>query len=368
MFPAFYCIIRGLKEKEWRIPSIICIASMMVSHPFVSFLFGLLFMVFLIILFVSDYVAYNYTKTTREFDKTITMVNMGLFGLLLSMIYWGEQVVKWGKGVLTIRGGEFQAGQGWLSTYALQKYSIKMLLFPSHLTRIDQPVGFGWVIMVLGIIGLIFILFNLNRKQVFISIWFLLTFFLLMSVSFGLNLPGVSRAWVYVSIPLAMIIGFGLYKITSRFVWPLELIIILFVGSLLLYTPGMVKIKTQTNIWAPGAMWKSAEELQGYVSLSELEPNTMILPLCKNRDLAVGFGMNNRFWDRNEVDFVIGLENKTVEEINKYLKKYNYKYVIFDISCIDIFKTEEKVNNMLMGLISTNKLVYNNKHFYLIEV
>ena len=357
MIAALYATIQAALDKKWMIPAIIVIGSMMVSHQFVSVLFGLFYIFILLMYFINK----KYTFTKRVFK-------VGFFGVALGMVFWIEQFIKYGMQVITMRSGEFQAGQGWMSAYALQKYTLKMLVFPNPFPRIDQATGIGLIVFVLAIIGLFVTIYNWRSlSNQFIILLTVFTTYYLFSAHW-IPIPGVSRAWVFISIPIALLSGKALCVVQARFTKTLGIIIVICLIATMIYNPGFkYKYDAQTGPWAPGAMWKSVEELQGYMSLTQLPPNSRVLPLCKNNDLAVGMDMDNDYWDIKEREFLLSLPNQSVQGVNAYMRSRNYEYVIGDVSCLEFIGYNES-NYILGGLAQTNEVVLSNQNFYLWRV
>jgi hypothetical protein len=120
---ALYAMLRALDEKSWMIPAMILIASELVTQPVVSFVFGVVVLTFVLFLGIHEYARSTKGSILQRLPQTSRAFITGAGGFLLSFIFWGAQLIRWGVSGFQSMGGE-QKGGGWISTYTLQKYSL----------------------------------------------------------------------------------------------------------------------------------------------------------------------------------------------------------------------------------------------------
>ncbi len=365
-FPAFFAAYKAFSDKQWRLPAIVLIAAEMITHPFVSVLFGLFFILFLLVFLFEK----NYTSFWSGFF-------LGFFGVLLSFVYWGQQLVRHGlDAVLYSHTGGFGgvASTG-LETaadlYINPAYTLSDFLVAPLVTKIDQPTGFGVLTFVLALCGLFYLCTHYKEKNyAVVALWFFLTFVGLL----GGHLPFsilTHRFWAYASIPFAICAGVFIVFILKSF-WirkiPFVLLsLLLFFGifgipsfdSFNAYTSWYPKYVVETSQWPPGVAWSSVQELEGYMWMHEHLVGSRVLSLCKEERFLLGFDLETDFPNEEMNTFRKNIAMKTADEL--VLQGSSYDAISLEYSCVKKgYLSEEELNALANTLASQFSVLFMN--------
>jgi hypothetical protein len=377
LFPVgMYAVLKSLEDRTWIIPAIVVIASMMVTQPVVSFVFGVMIILLACVVFLHELMK-GFGKDIMK-SQTATVIIVGAGGLVLSFLYWGAQIFKWGiSGIVALKGGEI--GGGWGSSYALQSYPIRgwtgnILLFPPHQTMIDQAIGWGLVVTFALLAGIILIAIFwrklLSPKAGWTHLWLLLWFAVIayatFAPSFGMPGWGSSRMWAYLAIPVTIIATEAVFIIAGSFTksYAYKLVIVAILAGLIVLTSAPAKIDQQTSMWVAGALWTYVNsqqgpipiELQGYLTMKEVLPkNTRVYTMCDSDRRIIGMDMQSDPWDIEASLFRKNITNKTGDEVIAFLKEKNFEYFTLDASCVRDFGANE-TQVFAEGLIATQRM------------
>jgi hypothetical protein len=373
-FPAFFTAYKAFSDKQWMFPAVILIAAEMIAHPFVSVLFGIFFILFLLVfLFQQEY---------QSFKNGFTI---GLCGVLLSVLYWGQQLIKHGlHAVLYSHTGGFG---GVASTgietaadmYINPAYTLWDLLIAPIVTKIDQPIGFGVLAFLLAMCGFIYLIVKYKEKNhAVIASWFIFTFIGLM----GGHLPFsilTHRFWAYVSIPLAISAGifvvFILEKLWNRKVIFTASCIILAIGifgipffeEFNVYTSWYPKYVVETAQWPPGTDWSSIPELEAYMWMHDTLKNKKVFSLCKEERYLIGFDIETEFPNPETDAFRKNLANTSVQDIGAFTSSYDY--LSLEYSCVKkAYLTEEQLNARANQLAQQYTVVFMNDEVVIYKI
>ena len=365
-FPAFFVVYKAFSDKQWRIPAVVLIAAEMIAHPFVSVLFGVFFIIFLLVfLLQKDYASFR------------SGFIIGFFGVLLSFLYWGQQLLRHGlENILHGHTGGFGgvASSG-LETaadlYINPAYTLSDLLIAPLMTKIDQPTGFGVLAFVLALLGFFYLCaYHKKKNYLVVALWFAVTFIGLM----GGHLPFsilTHRFWAYASIPFAICAALFIVFILKHF-WtkkiPFVLIsLLLFFGifgipffdSFNMYTSWYPKYVVETSQWPPGVAWSSVQELEGYMWMHDNLVEKKVLSLCKEERFLIVFDIDTAFPNSAMNEFRKNLATKTVDEILE--KSAGYDALSLEYSCVKKgYLTEEELNTFANGLASEFSVLFMN--------
>ena len=363
---AFYAILRAMHEtdgKGWRVPAIIAVASALVTQPVVSLVFGitvlLLFLVVVLHEALSKHEGAKHENTKRargrtgagllpRFPKSWSLFMVGLGGVVLSMLFWGAQLLKWGlSGIAGLEGGELQTAAA--SGYTIQKYALADIFLPwwmpsSFSSRVDQAVGWGVAITVLLCLAIIMLLVTARKTLhprrdwtgLHAALWFLLMMYLVFAPSFGLRSFWTSRAWPLLAIPLAIIVTMGVFILINSFSsnrW-MRLGILVVIAIAIGLTSIPQKVAVQTAQWPPGALWTAPEELSGYLQMQQLPKNTRVYPFCGGDQRALGNDMMSDPWDPDVIAMRKRGMNVTPEEVIAFLEAKRYAFITIDATCV----------------------------------
>lgn len=347
-----YATVRAINSPSWRIPAVISVASALVTQPVVSFVFGITVALLAAAVFLHDLTTRK-GPAGKRFARTASVLIAGAGGLALSFAYWGVQLAKWGlDGILAAKGGELTGG-GWAGAYALQRYTFSEVFFPPHASRIDQAVGWGPVLtiaLVAGIIAMLLLLPRMLRKETgwaapHMLLWFLLLAYATFAPSFGMPGWGSHRTWAYMAIPLAAVTAVGIFAAARGIAGKRDsilLAIIALVAAGIALTSIPAKAAVQTAMWPPGAQWTAVEangqlqypDLQGHLAMMELIPkNSRVFAFCGGDTRAIGFDMQADPWSHAHSSFRRHAINASGEEIVRFLTDHRYGYITVDIAC-----------------------------------
>ncbi len=333
---AWYTLLMALDDKRWRVPAVVTIASSMVTQPVVSFFTGVVIILIFILYTIREW---------KRLKRAKEVFLLGLSGFALSFAYWGAQIIKWSvRGISEQKGGEITGG--WYQPYTLQKYALKDIIFAPYSSRIDQATGFGLVVSLLLLAGIVLLFLfwkkTLNPKKEWryahTLIWFLLLAYLVFAPSIGLFGWGSSRLWAQLAIPLAVIATEGAFIIVTSITKENRLRWVL-LGTLLLlagFTSAPAKVAVQTAQWPPGVQWFAPQvEIPAYTEMRRLlEPGSRVYPLCGDSARVIGFDMVAEPWNTDQAYFRRHLGNATANETIRFLRRHNFRYVTLDASCI----------------------------------
>lgn len=365
-FPAFFAAYKAFFDKQWIIPAIILVAAEMIAHPFVSVLFGVFFIIYLMV--------FLYNKQYHELKSGLVI---GFLGVLLSLLYWGQQLIKHSlHAVLYSHTGGFA---GVASTgveiaadaYINPAYTLWDLLVAPTVTKIDQPTGFGILAFVLAICGLVYIIIKFKEKNhAVVGIWFMLTFIGLI----GGHLPFsilTHRFWAYISIPLAMTAGifviFILKKVRNTKVIFAVVFLFLFFGifgipsfdSFNAYTSWYPKYTVETSQWPPGVDWSSVQELEAYMWMHDNLKNKKIFSFCKEERYLIGFDIETAFPNPETDAFRKNLANASGKALESAIS--DHEYYSIEYSCVKKgYLTEEQLNVLVNTRAEQDTVLYQN--------
>ena len=357
-FPAFYALERIEKNWKWMIPAIVVIASMIMTQMSNPFIFGVMFLVYLIFKSISK----------KRFLWKIFLA--GFLGVIIAFsLFWIPAIMKFGL--------ETTAGRNSVNLYNLESiaaknagggaiYNLNDFIFARTVSKMDNPIGIGVVLFSLLIFSLFIFFFNWLKQPSKIfskeNVWKIITF-LWLFISFvgihGNRLPFpvvmAHRWWATFSIPVVLICTEGFFalgklskriKINSFFIYAIVIIGILI-------TSGCPKYIVETSYWPPGVGWASQDELQGYLSFVKPLPyNTKVFPICSEETKVLAFDKFAEPWNLNYQKFKKNFFNTSAEKLHSWLKQRSYEYIILDATCLKKFSQNE-TNAKLQELITS---------------
>jgi hypothetical protein len=381
VFPvAMYAALRAISDRSWIVPAILAIASMMVTQPVVSFVFGVVFVLLLASVLLDE------TRKAGHFTMgacrgTARGLLVGASGLATSFLYWGAQLAKWGlQGIVDRKGDEITTS--WVTEYALRRASLREAVFPPTMTRIDQATGWGLAATVALLAGLFASAIAVSQKRsrsLHLLVWFLLLAYGLFAPSLGLPAWGASRFWAYLAIPVALLASEGVFFVTSlgtsRPRMQTGMVVVAAVAVVATSAPA--KLTMQTVRWSPGAQWAyvpaavglAPVDLLGFLELRRrLAPNTRVYSFCGDAR-AIGFDMDASPWDRSEAEFRQRGASVSARDALAFFDEHRYTHFTFDASCLRAWP-EDARDKLLRGLEDTGRVsrVFEQQGFLLEQV
>ncbi|MFH1126175.1 MAG: hypothetical protein V1703_03540, partial [Candidatus Altiarchaeota archaeon] len=372
-YPTLYAAEMSKRDRKWSIPAILAVASVTVSQPMISLVFGLI------------YLLYYVTRAVFERRLHKQLLLIGLLGLLTAIVFfWGQMVVKYGTGFDKIDGagthiksGEFKIAFEkrtiplneiiLLESYEGKQPEYCATLIPGRYCiplygNIAIQKGFGVVLFLLFVISIALILVYYRRETqgnaywIPVSlVWSAFTFIGLESWALPVSVDP-PRFLMFMTLPMAILVPKGvlmLAEILKKHVKPEWVIAILVIA--ILYTSAYPKYVVQTANWPSGVMWVNEEQIQGYVALkTQLPPDAKVFPMCMPDSSVIGVDKLSYPWDWDVVDYRNKVLNASVVETHKFLREKGYEYVILDVACIakcnreggELDPCAEKVNKL----------------------
>ncbi len=353
IFPvAMYAALRALEDWRWGPPAILSVASLLVTQPVVSLMAGGVLILLVGCIFLYER-ALAPNAGRGAFPMTMRGLAVGAGGLLLSLLFWGAQLAKWGlSGMLGIKGGEFTTK--WQDAYTLRHYTLSQTIFPEP-DMIDQPTGWGPVVtLALCVALLTYGIRQITRREpskrrfmdLHLLLWFAPLCYLVFAPSFGLPAWGTSRAWGYLAVPVALLATEGVFLVAG---WSiahdprLEIPVVVAAALGVMATSAPAKFELETSTWAPGEHWLYARSesgtlpvgLSGLVKMRQLLPrNTRVYAFCGDGDShTIGFDMASSPWVPGEAAFRQAKGEPTLPEALRFLDEHRYAHFTLDASC-----------------------------------
>ena len=389
-FPALYSIERMKEEKnkKWLIIAILTISTILITQPSVAAVFGIFYTTYFFVEFMIQLLKqdskFNIIKVFK--NKEIKYLFLGgLLGLSLALsIYWIPEINFRGfDGVLGAMGAKISFFEGGTTedtsggiVYGLQDFAIA-----PEVSKMDQATGLGPVIFVLLLFS-VFMLLYYRKKLITSHNKYLLISLLWVIIGFlgveGNALPYKlmpHRFWVFFAIPVVVLVAWGIiliYNSTKKDkAIAYTILSLIFVG--ILFTSAYPKYVVETSQWPPGVGWVSNEQIQGYIGLKELSPNTKVFPLCGHikKKSVIGMDKMDYPWIKEIKNYQKLALNDTINNNYKFLKKHNYEYLILDGSCVKDFGLNQS-NSKLQEIFSSGKFrveeKFSNKGFFLFKI
>ncbi|MBI4147875.1 hypothetical protein HY490_01145 [Candidatus Woesearchaeota archaeon] len=261
---------------------------------------------------------------------------LGLAGVIALSVFYVPMIEKYGwdrfKEGNSIFGETFSGGAE-SDTSGSFVYGWRDFVDVPLVTRIDQPTGFGSVIVFLAVAGLAVLLWRRSK----VTPWWLSVVAVLLFTLAGLEgntLPMKlfpHRFWPFLAVPVALLCAVSLVVVPAKMrVWVAFAAIIA-----LVVTAGYPKFVVQTTPWQPGGLWASKNELLGYLQLKDVLPrNTPILMLCTDRDEVVGLDFDSLPFDPDVLSLRRQFVNLTSQSLSEFMKRKQMEHVIIDNHCV----------------------------------
>jgi hypothetical protein len=370
VFPvAMVAVLRALSDRTWAVPATVAVGSVMVTQPIVSFVFGVVLVLFLGSLFWQE--AREAGRVSLEAcRRSVRGLLLGAAGLALSFLYWGPQLAKWGlRGIFDLKGDEVT--RKGLSTYALPHYTLAETVVPPISTRIDQATGWGLAVTIALLAGLVASVRALparGSRSLHLLAWFFVLAYAVFAPSVGLPAWASSRAWAYAAIPVAVLATEGVFAVARIGAAKASVRnAVLVVAALgVMATSAPAKIAVQTRPWPPGVQWTYAAEgrnmapidLLGFLEMrDQLPANTRVYSFCDSDARVIGFDMDASPWDPAEAEFRRRGAAVTAPEALAFLDEHRYGYFTFDAACDNTWSGDARAH-FLQSLSETGRVTW----------
>jgi hypothetical protein len=292
------------------------------------------------------------------------LVAVPLIGLLLACsIWWFPMLAKYGASDFVnqaIRGGAPQTEAdkivhpsiegvntiGILGSATKQHGAYTLSDMFSAVGRgnmINVPIGVGFILMTLIILGLVFV--AIKNKRLLQKNSHMLLVLLLVAFAFMGSHGGTRwwspfalftfRFWLLFAVFGSLLAVYGIYLLLAlakpvKVIPPILIILLVLAG--VWFTSGAAKYEINTIQWPPGGTWTVPQEVQLYLWLDTLPFNTKVMPFSRiSRNHIVAFDKYYCNWCPAERDFKERIMELSPEETYDELKALGYEYLVLDL-------------------------------------
>lgn len=386
-FPAWYFLIKGIKENKFKnfIISGLISAGILISQPSTAFNFVIMTgIIVAVYVFASIFDVKN--KKYNTLKKTIKNYSVFLISIIiLAGIYWFTMFGIYGfTGAMEGVGFDLHNTIGAGDTSGGIVYTLKDFIFAPTSSKMDQPTGFGWMISILLIPGIIYIFKNIKNKKersILLIVLFWLIFAFLGTQGNALPIKLFPhRFWAFLSIPIVLTATYGLKLILNKFEDKnIHLFIIGIIAVLVIISSGYPKYIVETSHWPPGVRFTSYDEVGLYSAiLRDMPKNSKVFMYTTGSDShIIGVDMYSPSWNSDVINFRKNLINKSTVDVYNFLLENEYEYMILGgISFKEMSKefganeTQQHINNFIFRLENETyfSVVSQNKGAALLKV
>ncbi len=348
-FPTMYAYLKIDENKKWAFIAAIGTASIWVSQNLSQPIkLSCLILLFIIV--------------SSIIHKKVLKYHLAALvsGGILALSWWGMMIKKYGvsgflhyyryghhvnisetvgtssfdfNGIINIVKAVFNPGGT-----ASRAYTFSDFFYAKANNMINNPIGVGFFLSILTIIGLFYILIKYRKRLVLkenswraVAIfWLIFTFWGVNGMTFPVSIAkSAFRTWMLMAIPIALIATEGLYFLKSlsrNKIYKFAIILLFVVG--IYFTSATAKIAVNTSYW-PTDSFASLQEAQAYADYFDSLPENSKVFLYSPQDrLVVGFGMYSCGWCKNILDFREKILEKNSEELYHFLKRNEYEYFV----------------------------------------
>ncbi len=359
IFVAFYCFESIREDKRWWYTSALVVAGLFVIHPEHAIKFSFLFAIYFIVRWAVE----------QQFPKEHLYAY--ITGGLLSLFWWGAKVgsffqermgrvasdAVYSQSSLFSKLGIFF--KNYFNSYsgtATRPYTFNDFFTAKAQNMINNPIGWGIVISLLLAVSIILVFLAVKKyhkqKKYYPGVllgWFVLTFMIVNSATFGT--PGFLsfRTWMILAIPVALLCAEGYFLLIGMLPENLKsgrILILAIVVLGLWFTAGSQKFSVNTAAWLPGGGWTSSDEVDLYLwTYQNLPKETKVFPFSGQQDnYLLGLDMANCDWCFENREFRKGFLDKTPAQTHAFLKAQGYQYLLLDTMSIPWYQAVENKN------------------------
>ena len=340
-FPAFICIKKSFDNKKFILPGAVSVAGIFLTQPTQSIKFVI--MALLLIL------AFTIIYRKIPFNAFIIL----LIALMLSLVWFGPVANDMLKGdshlaARTARDPSYSVETKSVvpnlfkpaSGSATQRYTLKDYLVISEYNYVNNPIGLGFTISLLGALG-VFIHFiyllvprraNPNLKFYSLTVLFWLTFTFLGTNSQTFNLPVglfAFRFWMLFAIPVALLVADAVLWMAGIFRVPrIRNLFLCGMLFLIMITTGRYKHKVNTSWWTYGVYWTTVDEVKAFVWMREHFPvNTKVFEPLDNF-FVLGHDMLCKPWTKEYKENFSNVAELSLDDLYPRLTRLGYEYIL----------------------------------------
>lgn len=338
-------------EKKWAIPAAVAVAGVFLTQETNSIKFALLFALYWGIR----------SLINKKFMKDHLYPFLG--GIFLSVAsWWGIMLVKYG-GIK----GLYQLGISQAIDMSARKYFVDIAVHPSikHIyfgrlgsattqhgiytfsdfffskpyNYINNPIGVGWVICILALIGALFIAIkykDLLFKKEYIAVAFAWLIFTFLGIHGGVHWWSPIglfsfRFWSLFAIPVSIMAAYGFWFILSAIkLKHLKIAALIVILVLVFFTSGINKYKHSTTVWPMGvylARYPGVLPAFNWIT-TNIPVDTPIFEYSGREHSISAINMYSCGWCDDVISFREDILHKDVSQVYPFLKEKGYKYVL----------------------------------------
>jgi len=336
-FITIYCLEQIKYSKNWFFISVIAIAAIPITQPTQPVKLGVMFFIYWIVQAIME------RKWLVEKAGSIAL------GYIVGIvIWWVPMVIKYGTSLLS-EGLNYSKEDNLLvrGNYigpigsATRLYTFNDFFFAKFQNMINNPVGIGFIICLLSLLGIAFIIFNLKKQYIqkksyglITLLWFAFTF---LGLYGGTIFPIALESfmfWMLLAIPVSIVTGeavWFVFAIAKSIKIPISIVLIVIVISIWL-TSGQQKFAVNTAMWGPGGwLGENPGTLYSFLWMKDnLKINTPIFVFSSLGSMVPGFNFYSCEWCYDIHSYRKGLVNRSFKETYDWLKNKGYGYVMVD--------------------------------------
>ena len=337
-------------------------------------------------------------------NSTLVKVILVLSILIFFLIYWKHQIwFKYVKKLFDIKNAKYiiyltilimvllvlivpSEKLVYAKGSASRVYSADDFFIAKQSNMINNPIGIGMVIMSIFVIGMFMNILNfkkLFKKHNFNLLvaftWSIFTFLGVMGASLSIGFVPF-RMWTFFGFCLAIIVGITINSllnsiksmpINKSIKTLVKILIVLILLVSVYHTSFSPKYWHNTAVW-PEHQIMVPESQQLFIWMREggLPKDSMVLPLCNDPSLVLGYDMLTKPWsfdDLTKREFYLNSLNQTLETNYQFLKSNGYEYTILGMDCVAKYNVDGnlltiRINEMMdsdqFELIRSTKTEY----------
>ncbi len=354
-FPLMYALLMISEDKKWWFLAAVIMASVWVSQNFEQPIkITMLAVAFIIVASIAS----------RKFLK-YESIAVGS-GIALSLVWWGVMIqrhtlkgfVRYFTGdkvfveetVNAISSAAPTFSQKLLALYTkltfgggsgTRAYSFEDFFFAKGQNAINNPIGFGIVISLLVLIGVVYLLWRhksslVEEKNTSLCValfWLILTFWMVNGATFLMSIArGPFRSWMLLAIPMALVAVEGVHflqMLSKSKIVKAAIVIAVLLG--VFFTSFQAKYELNTAIWPTSGSFGNQQEIMEYSSwFASLPIDSRIFLYSPRTKVPIGFGHYSCAWCLDEGAFRERILYKDAAQLHTFLKSKSYEYLVLN--------------------------------------
>lgn len=272
---------------------------------------------------------------------------------------------------------------------ASRAYTFSDFFIAQKGNMINNPIGIGWAVMIIFIIGLFFLLKNFKKmfleKNLYLLIiltWTIFSFLGVMGARLSIGFVPF-RMWTFFGMALSLIAGYVIH-LTLKMLKKAPYSTIFRIIFIILLVLLVYRTSFSQKYWHNTAAWPEhqvmiPESQRFYINLREgkLPKDSYVLNICHKPSLMFGYDMIAPAWSGGDLNqksdeaYYYTSLNETIDDNYALLTRYGMDYVSIGASCIAKRDIEPAiVNDRLNQYMNDSRfaLIYNTESEFLFKV